>query len=132
MRSLRRVWIVACAGLLVACLGGCSTMQKVGAGAALPLAFAGDSMFAPLQMMGNASKYLIAGGDACDNYVEEHWGVVTEVHHDNPADLIYYIPGYSLSPFIPLCGFDYYSMTTMCMDTLKRRAPYRRQRNIYY
>ncbi len=117
---------------LALCLAGCSTMQKAAAGAALPLAFAGDSMLAPFQMCGNFSKYMISSGDAIGNYSEERWGYQMDVHHDNPADLFYYIPGYALAPFIPLASFDYYTMTTSCMDTLKERAPYRRSRTMYY
>ena len=117
---------------LTFCLVGCSTMQKTGAAASLPLAFAGDSLLAPLQMCGNFSKYLIATGNGVDNYSTEHWGYQADIHHDNPADLFYYIPGYALAPFIPLTSFDYYTMTSSCMDTFKQPAPYRRSRTIYY
>ena len=117
---------------LAFCLAGCSSMQKASAGAALPFAFIGDSMLAPFQMCGAASEALIAGGNAVDNYTTERWGYQAEIHHDNPADLFYYIPGYALAPFGPLASFDYYTMTSVCMETFKQPAPYRRSRSIYY
>lgn len=117
---------------LALCLLGCSSMQKAGAAAALPFAFMGDSMLAPFQMCGKVSKYMIAGGDAVDNYTTEHWGYQANIQHDNPADLFWYIPGYALAPFAPLASFEYYTMTSSCMDTLQQKAPYRRSRSYYY
>jgi hypothetical protein len=109
----------------------CSTSKQVGASVALPFAAVGDTAVAPFTAMGKASEALVQRGYEVDHFARGGWGAVEYVQHDNPADLFYYIPGYSLYPFQAFSQYDYYGMTTKCMDTVSLRRPSRRDRVRY-
>ncbi len=116
------------------CLSGCSTSQKSIAGATvgLPFAFIGDTALLPFQYLGNVSDYLIGRGYEVGHYTRQGWDYVEYVNQPNIAELIYYIPGYALCPFLPLAQFRYYALTSACMKELTGNKPYRRQRTMYY
>ncbi len=112
-------------------VAACSSSKQVGASVALPFAAVGDTTIAPFQAMGNASKALVQRGYEVDHFARGGWGAVEYVQHDNPADLFYYIPGYTLYPFQAFSQYDYYGMTSQCMDTISLRRPSRRDRVRY-
>jgi len=129
---LRRALRAACwCALLALGLAGCTTAQKAGAAAAMPLAFAGDTAIVPFQLLGYTSKALIVAGDNSNYSYSSRWGYTAVTHHDTPLSLIYYIPGYAMAPFIPFAGWDFYAMTQSCHDTLTAPRPYRRRRVHY-
>jgi len=119
--------------LALLCLGpaACSTSKQVGASVALPFAAVGDTAIAPFTAMGNASEALVQRGYEVDHFARGGWGAVEYVQHDNPADLFYYIPGYALFPFQAFSQYDYYGMTSKCLDTISLRRPSRRDRVRY-
>jgi len=126
--------ITVCVLVALFCLSANAGMEKVVAGSALPLAFAGDSAIFPFQFMGQSSKYLIARGYGVENYSREGWGYTQTIHKARPSALIYYIPGFCLYPFSPLANFDYYTMTDACVKVVTYQKPgggYRRHRRRY-
>ena len=115
----------------ISVITGCSTAGTITAGAAVPVAFAGDTAILPLQYLGNCSDTLIRRGYEVGNYMNRYKdGTLEFIHRPNPMDLWYYIPGYALGPFLPFSKFEYYSMTGACMEaaTGNRRL---RRRSIY-
>ncbi len=131
MRNFSHAGCLAALTLLCLMPAACSTSKQMGASVALPFAAAGDTAIVPFQAMGNASEALVQRGYEVDHYSRGSWGAVEYVQHDNPADLFYYIPGYSLYPFQAFSQYDYYGMTSKCMDTISLRRPTRRDRVRY-
>jgi hypothetical protein len=121
--------------LLAACLlplSSCTTtVKKAGAGAALPVAVVTDTTIVPFQAMGHSSNYLMQRGYEVDHYQRVGWSYTANVHKDNPADLIYYVPGVMLYPFSPLAEYEYYPLSGACLDTVQNKKPTRRSRVIY-
>lgn len=114
-------------------LPGCSTAGNITAGAAVPVAFAGDTAILPLQYLGNCSDTLIRRGYEVGNYMNQYKdGTLEFVHQPNPMDLWYYIPGYTLGPFLPFSKFEYYSMTGACMEAAAGNRRQRRRRIYIY
>ncbi|NLF40555.1 hypothetical protein GX586_14010 [bacterium] len=115
----------------MAALAGCSTMATVGYGAALPLAAAGDTALIPFQFLGKTSKAFIAAGEGTSWRYGTYWGASYAMHRATPWELVYYVPGYALAPFLPFGGFDYYALTAACWDEVTSTSAYRRRRIRY-
>ena len=130
--TMRRVLtgLSVCAWLFL--LPSCTTtVKKAGAGAALPMAVATDTTIVPFQAMGYSSDYLMQRGYEVDHYQRVGWGYTANVYKPNPADLIYYVPGAMLYPFSPLAQYEYYPLSSACLDTVQGKKPTRRSRVIY-
>jgi hypothetical protein len=113
-------------------LSGCSTGRSVTAGAAVPAAFAGDTVLLPLQYLGNCSDTLIRCGYEVGNYMNQYGdGTLEFVHRPNSMDLFYYVPGYGLGPFLPFSKFEYYSLTDACMEAATGNMRERQRAYIY-
>ena len=119
-----------CLGGLVVllCLSGCLTLKKAGAGAALPVAVAGDTALVPFQFLGFRSLGILSAAEKSGTSSSSGWGYEVTTHHDSPMMIVYYAAGYSLAPFIPFTMIDYYSMTSACWDAATSTHVYRRRR----
>jgi hypothetical protein len=128
---MKGIFCIASVFLLGTLLTGCQTGKQAAAVACVPFAAAGDTAIVPFQAMGNASEKLIQRGYEVDHYTRNYGATVQYVERDNPADLFYYVPGYSLFPFQAFSQYDYYGMTEKCLDTAGKRKPSRRDRVLY-
>ncbi|MCK5852111.1 hypothetical protein KAH27_03690 [bacterium] len=126
---LRFVILMCCAGCLL--INSSADGSKIAAGAALPFAAIGDTAIVPFQMMGYMSKALIAQGDGAGAYTQ-YSSFTAQYDEASVVQLVFYIPGYAMGPFLPFANFKYYSMTQSCLDsfTVNDQA-YRRQRTMY-
>ncbi len=104
---------------------------KTGAAIALPFAFIGDTVIVPFQVMGYTSRALIDQGNTAGAYTK-YSSFTYEYNEPSIVQLVFYIPGYIMSPFIPLANFPYYPMTTSCIDQFSvNENTYRRARTMY-
>lgn len=107
-----------------------SVTKKTGAVIGLPFAFLGDSLLLPFQCVGHISQGLLYTGGAYDLRYSEQW-YWTEYPNEG-FGFIFSIPGYILSPFIPLAKLKFYGMTDVCVNTFSQKnIPYRRRRTYY-
>ncbi len=105
--------------------------SKIAAGAAFPFAVMGDTVLVPFQMMGYMSKALIGQGDTAGEYTQ-YSSFTYEYNEPTIVQLVFYIPGYLMAPFLPLANFRYYPMTQSCLEKLTvNEQAYRRQRAMY-
>jgi len=126
--------IILCGILLLAIIGlsSCSSAGSLTAGAAVPVAFAGDTALLPLQYLGNCSDTLIRRGYEVGTYMNRYGDNTVEfVHRPNPMDLCYYVPGYALGPFLPFSKFEYYSLTDACVEAATGNMRERQRAYIY-
>ncbi len=129
MRSVPFLYSLSLMGVLalVVLLSGCASTGEFTAGAAVPLAFAADTVLFPPQYLGKCSQALMQRGYNVDHYINEYNGTYEYVHQPSMIDLVYYVPGYALGPFLPFSKMNYYGMTKTCVNTAlgpPRRQPY--------
>jgi len=119
---------LCCAGVLL--INSSAEGSKLAAGAAFPFAVMGDTVIVPFQAMGYMSAALIAQGDGAEAYTQSSFNY--EYNEPSVVQLVFYIPGYLMGPFLPLANFRYYPMTQSCLDTFTvNEQAYRRQRSMY-
>ena len=129
-KSILRLIILTC------CIGTClisssAEGSKFTAGAAFPFAVIGDTVIVPFQMMGYMSKALIEQGKQAGEYTQ-YSSFNYEYNEPSVVQLVFYIPGYLMGPFLPLADFRYYPMTQSCLDELTvNEEAYRRNRTMY-
>ncbi len=120
---------ICCAGILL--INSSAEGSKVAAGAAFPFAVMGDTVIVPFQVMGYMSAALIAKGDSSESYTQ-YSSFTAQYNEATIIQLVFYIPGYAMGPFLPLANFKYYPMTQSCLDTFTTNdEAYRRQRSMY-
>ena len=126
----RFIILICCAGILL--FNSSSEGSKFTAGAAFPFAVIGDTVIVPFQMMGYMSKALIEQGKQAGEYTQ-YTSFTYEYNEPTIVQLVFYIPGYLMGPFLPLANFRYYPMTQSCLDelTTANEQAYRRQRTMY-
>ncbi len=119
---------ICCVGILL--INSSAEGSKLAAGAAFPFAVMGDTVIVPFQVMGYMSAALIAQGDGAEAYTKSSFNY--EYNEASIVQLVFYIPGYAMGPFLPLANFRYYPMTQSCLDTFTvNDQAYRRQRSMY-
>jgi hypothetical protein len=126
---LRFVILMCCAGVLL--INSSADASKFTAGASFPFAVIGDTVIVPFQMMGYMSKALIEQGKQAGEYTQ-YSSFTYEYNEPSVVQLVFYIPGYLMGPFLPLANFRYYPMTQSCLDELTvNEEAYRRNRTMY-
>lgn len=126
---LRFIILTCCAGSLF--INSSANASKFTAGAAFPFAVIGDTVIVPFQMMGYMSKALIEQGEQAGEYTQ-YSSFTYEYNEPSVVQLVFYIPGYLMAPFLPLANFRYYPMTQSCLDDLTvNEQAYRRNRAMY-
>ncbi len=125
------VFLVAAVFFLSSCSSTQSATAKTGAAVGLPFAFVGDSVLFPFQCLGHISAGLLNTGSAYDMRFAEQWSFTEDPNEG--FGFVFSIPGYILSPFLPLAQFKFFALTDTCVATLTRKnIPYRRRRKYYY
>ena len=117
-----RLIATGCALLL---LTGCSstTVEKAGAGAAMPLAAVGDTLILPVQGLGRSSAALMRAGDRHrEKVAEEDAGNTVTANADQWSSIVYYAPGVALWPFYKISPDALYPMTKGCAAVLEQDA----------
>ncbi|GEM_PF-1218928 len=100
---------------------GCSStsVEKVGAGVALPLAAVGDTLVLPVQGLGRSSAALMRAGDRhSEKVAEEDIGNDVTAQADQWSSIVYYAPGVALWPFYKIAPNELYPMTKGCSAVL--------------
>lgn len=122
--------LAACSLLCVAAplLSGCVTVDKVAAGAVLPLAAVADTVAVPFQALGRSSRALMVMGDAHSaDVIREDAGEPGYTDGDDEFDqlslldldlltsAVYYVPAYLLYPFDAATPNEWYTLTHDCL-----------------
>lgn len=100
-------------------LAGCSTMSKVGAGAALPFAAITDTVVAPFQLIGDAGVGLVHLGDRHSQQVYAVNKKSVTLPLAEITTLVFYIPGYLLYPVDSITPDEYYPLTKKCVGVIE-------------
>ena len=126
---LRLIILTCCIGAFL--ISSSAEGSKFTAGASFPFAVIGDTVIVPFQMMGYMSKALIEQGNQAGEYTQ-YSSFTYEYNEPSVVQLVFYIPGYLMAPFLPLADFRYYPMTQSCLDELTvNEEAYRRNRTMY-
>ena len=123
----RFAWqIVICVAALPL-LQSCITAQQTTRAAILPLAAVGDTVVAPFQACGKASRSMIAAGNERTRQSDQSRDTVGDAPRSRPnvplkdgvIAWMYYVPGYALLPCDMLTPERYYGHTQDCLRDMR-------------
>ena len=128
-KTFSQIFLITFFATIIFCAN--ANAGKTGAAIALPFAFMGDTVIAPFQVMGYTGRALIDQGNAAGSYTK-YSSFTYEYNEPSFVQLVFYIPGFIMAPFMPLANFPYYPMTTSCIKQFSvNDEAYRRQRTMY-